>query len=1066
MLLADPDVRVGQPGGRLMSDVLLGAAADTAQERAAVSDADRLVALRVLGIDSAVLREQPAVQFNADALDLVALRSVALGRDGTAARRVCLDAFELLRALIATTDSPAGSVESLEVRVRAAVFALLADRPTQARQVLDDVDPSTAASLDGNWGDGVYHSVLILWALVIRKRGWEDLDQVHSLLARLREIQPDKEPSYLADRAGQASVAWRLVVAFHLIRAAEIIAEYQERGSVDGRFDPMEQAEVHFDRAIAAADATGSPSLAHLARLLGQCARRLVANSVWRAARGAGSRVAEFVASLASRQRERPLFDLLPPQRQVLIESGLIASGRRSVVVSLPTSAGKTLIAQFRILQALDRYERERGWVVYTAPTRALVNQITARLRRDFAPLDLRVERVSPALEVDSVEEELLGGSASEPFRILVATPEKLDLLLRGGWVERVARPLTLVVVDEAHNLASEDRGLKLELLLATVNREAREASFLMLTPFIPNGDEIAGWLDSDNSEAIELGLEWLPNDRIIGLAHLEKGPKLGDSLIQAETLTTTGGSLHVDERVTIAAGRPLGMTHSELKAGQSALAGAVAAALHRRGSSVVLVQQPRHSWSIAEKLAEAIDESPSRYPEQVAAVKSVLAAEYGSEYPLIKLIDRGVGVHHSGLSDEIRLILEWLTESGALHTIVATTTLAQGMNFPVSNVVLASHQYPYGQDMPPEDFWNIAGRAGRADHGQPGVVLLAATDEERAATLTNFVTRNVVALNSTLIKMVQSALASYGDLDLARLSMVGSWSSFLQFIAHTYRQVGERRFAAQVEQVLRGTLGFRALRATHPDWADLLVQRVNQYSANLVGKQLSLVDATGFSWESVSAALARLSGTDVRPESWTPDLLAGQSPLLKDLVGVLLRVPELRQQLLDRLDPAEAEGDFIARLVKDWVAGRSIQQLATEYFTTDQQGRTRTEVDAVTRCCQRMFGSILPGVSWGLSALQALSLSRAGPDAEVSDLGKDVPAFVFYGVNSREAVALRLFGVPRAAATALAKSREGESAAQLRASLAASTEADWHASMGESGPAYYRTWRLVEGMV
>jgi replicative superfamily II helicase len=1048
-----------------MSDTLLDTIASTESVRDALKEADRVVALQVLGIESARLREQAAVEFNADALDIVALRAVMTGRSNHQTRRVCLDAFELLRGLITARAQRPIETPELEMRVRAAAFALLADRPTQARQVLDDVDTDSIVAVDADWGAEIYRSVLLLWSLVIRRRGWDDLDGVHDILTRLREVQHQREPTYLEDNSGQAEVAWRLVVAFHLLRAAEIIAEYQEHGSVDGRFDPIEQAEAHFDRAAAAADGSGVPGLGYLARLLDQCSRQLIANSVWRVARGAGSRVAEFVGTLASRDRSRPVLDLLPPQRQVLLEEGLVASGRRSIVVSLPTSAGKTLIAQFRVLQALDRYEREGGWVAYTAPTRALVNQITARFRRDLAPLGVRVERVSPALEVDSVEEELLATTDEEPFRVLVATPEKLDLLLRGGWVAEVGRPLTLVVVDEAHNLASEGRGLKLELLLATVNSEAREASFLLLTPFIPNGQEIASWLDNENSQAIELGLEWLPNDRIIGLARLDRGSRRGDAVIQAETLVTSGASLHVDEPVTLASGRPLGLTHSSLKT-QTALAAATAAALHKRGSSVVLVQQPAHSWKVAEQLAQSIDEGPPAQLEDVAAVKTVLAAEYGSDYPLVSLIDRGVGVHHSGLSDEVRLLLEWLTESGALHTIVATTTLAQGMNFPVSNVVLATHQYPYGEVMPPEDFWNIAGRAGRADHGQAGVVLLAAPTEDRAITLAQFVERNVTALNSTLVQMVQSAISLYGDLDLVRLSLVGSWSSFLQFIAHTYRQVGDAGFAAQVEQVLRGTLGFRSLRASHPDWADLLVRRVNEYSANLAGKPLSLVDATGFSWESVSATLARLSDTSMTPDSWTPELLEGRSPLLTELVGVLLRVPELREQLLERLDPAEAEGDFIARVVKDWVAGRSIQELASDYFMIDSRGNPRDPLVALTRCCQRLFGSILPGVSWGLSALQALSLSRAGADAEVSDLGKDVPAFVFYGVNSREAVALRLFGVPRTAASALAPSMAGQSAAEMRASLASTTDADWRAAVGESGGAYYRTWRLVEGMV
>ena len=64
--------------------------------------------------------------------------------------------------------------------------------------------------------------------------------------------------------------------------------------------------------------------------------------------------------------------------------------------------------------------------------------------------------------------------------------------MLRGGWEQKIGRPLTLVIVDEAHGLASEVRGLRLELLLATINRESQNAQFLLLTPFVPNAAEIA----------------------------------------------------------------------------------------------------------------------------------------------------------------------------------------------------------------------------------------------------------------------------------------------------------------------------------------------------------------------------------------------------------------------------------------------------------------------------------------------------------------------------------------------------------------------------------------------
>ena len=54
----------------------------------------------------------------------------------------------------------------------------------------------------------------------------------------------------------------------------------------------------------------------------------------------------------------------------------------------MPTSGGKTLLAEFKILQALNQFAADKGWVAYVAPTRALVSQITRRLRKDFGPKD------------------------------------------------------------------------------------------------------------------------------------------------------------------------------------------------------------------------------------------------------------------------------------------------------------------------------------------------------------------------------------------------------------------------------------------------------------------------------------------------------------------------------------------------------------------------------------------------------------------------------------------------------------------------------------------------------
>ena len=263
-------------------------------------------------------------------------------------------------------------------------------------------------------------------------------------------------------------------------------------------------------------------------------------------------------------------------------------------------------------------------------------------------------------------------------------------------------------------------------MLLATINRECRHAQFLLLTPFVPNADEIARWLDPDSHRSIELGVDWTPNDRVIAIARPRKGKARGDFGIDLLARHTTRKTIAVPEALALEA-RPhtngrrrlLGLSWSKVANSPGWLAAATAQVLKRRGTVIVLVDQPRRSWSVAE--AFKVDENRiTRKSEDLGHVQHFLADEMGADFPLGALLEYGVGVHHAGLSDDTRTIVEWLTERNELRVLVATTTIAQGVNFPVSGVVFASHQYPYGQDMPPEDFWNIAGRARPRRSGRP----------------------------------------------------------------------------------------------------------------------------------------------------------------------------------------------------------------------------------------------------------------------------------------------------------------------------------------------------------
>ncbi|HCD3002941.1 TPA: DEAD/DEAH box helicase [Enterobacter cloacae] len=981
-------------------------------------------------------------------------------------RRTAEDAFRLLRI----QPLPEAPMEAATQLLRASALAVIGDRGADAARwlrALEDDQTSPTLPLDSaDWGERCWAVLTDIWLRLVRKKGWSDRDTVLERVAALRDAQQTFERNYLGSFAPLAAKrsALELIAIYHLTKAADVLAHYITDGVVEDSYQIQPVLDSHFDRAVAACDTGQLLELGPLTRLLARAAAQMVENSLWTVTRAVNSRVTRFVRELVSRGRgDRALFDVLPPQRRTLAECGLLGSSRRAVVVSLPTSSGKTLIAQFRMLQALNQFDDQKGWVAYLAPSRALVNQITRQLRRDFQPLGVVVERVSPALEVNGIEAGLLADSQDDTqFRVLVATPEKFDLMMRQSWEEKIGRPLTLVVVDEAHTIQDKERGLRLELLLATINRECREAQFLLLTPFIENAREVARWLGGQNSDDISLGVDWQPNDRAIGIVSpLDAGALKGKSRdyhLSFQAVHTSRPSIRLDEDFSLGKEEALAVSLSKAK-DIGTLAAMTARKLSRRGPVIVMHSRPDYVWKLAEKLKGNCSET---LPDDVRFVQSYVAAELGAEFPLVALLAHRIGVHHGGLPEEVRMLMEWLFEKGHLNALAATTTLAQGVNFPVSGVVMAATQYPFGQDMPPEDFWNIAGRAGRVSQGQLGVVALVAKDESEVAQKREFINRNTGDLNSALIQIAQAAADGLEDLGLI-VYRHPEWSSFLQYLAHTYRQMGQpSNFADQIEQVLRGTFGFEKLRTSDSQIARRLLNGIHRYVDYLASpsQPLKLVDSTGFSLQSIRTVLTHKG--DLGPDSWNRErLFSSGDNTLKNMMGVLLRVPELRDNLNSVLGGRSPDGDKLACILKDWVNGEDIAHIAKQYFSEDGADA----VTALTKCGQNLFGKLTHTTSWGLNALLAITTAELDDD-ERSRLS-NLPSQVYYGVATDEAVSLRLLGVPRRAAPRLAEAlrltRE-DSLPAIRQRLENLPEQVWSEALGKEGTVYRKAWMILDG--
>ncbi len=933
------------------------------------------------------------------------------------------------------------------------------------------------------WDRRLLYRLFHCWIRLFRKRGWDDLDRIREIIAGLRDDQQHFEKDRLRNGSCEEhrAIALRLAALYHWAKGTEILAHYMLQGQPTNPFGSLDK---HFDGAINSATASGDAQHELILRWLHATARIMVSNSLWWATRAVNSQTTDFVRAL-TRREHRPMFEMLPPQRAALLEQGLLDQAKTAIVIDLPTSGGKTLLAEFRILQALNQFDVERGWVCYVAPTRALCAQITRVLRNDFNPIRIRVEQLTAAVEVDAFEEEILT-EKDQPFRILVVTPEKLSLVIRNKRVED--RPLALVVMDEAHNLETKNRGLRIELLLATVKMDCPHANFLLLMPYVEEAESVARWLAQDVSagQAISLGTApWKPNERIIGLySAVPNTSQRAGWHMQFKTLTTTPKAMPLHGTHRVGKVKPIDVPKSTViaKNGQNNLGletAAMATTMASRGTSIAIANKISTVWTMAANAAQSLPKYDS-VPPDIRLVQDFLRTELGPHFQLVDTLEKGVGVHHAGLSDDVRALMEWLAETGTLRVLCATTTIARGINFPVSSVFLQTHKYPYGQEMSSREFWNLAGRAGRLGHDSVGVVGLAEGSDPES--IVKFVSRSTGALVSRLVSQLNE-LAEQGR--LARLSeelWQDQWEDFRCYVAHLWAE--KKNLDAVLsgsEQLLRQTFGYTTLRndPTQRHKADILLNATRAYARRLSvmrGGVAELADSTGFSPEGVTRAIRELHNleTKLTPSDWAPESLFGEGGRIADLYGVMLNVRQLKRQL------GEIRGDGhgkvrISNITRDWVNGKAIDAIARKYFLRETDGGDRTR--AITDACRAIYRTIVNSGTWGIAALSRVSrLDLDGLSEAEQRRIKTLPAMIYHGVQTEDAVLMRMNAAPRSVAENLGRLyREtvGEnddrySVVQAREFLKALTVRDWRRAKPDnaavSGGGYKRLWNVLSG--
>lgn len=252
------------------------------------------------------------------------------------------------------------------------------------------------------------------------------------------------------------------------------------------------------------------------------------------------------------------------------------------------------------------------------------------------------------------------------------------------------------------------------------------------------------------------------------------------------------------------------------------------------------------------------------------------------------------------------------------------------------------------------------------------GIVGIAVDCKEtpHALKAMRFVKKSVENVISVLVQLVNESIESGDTLNLKTIYHQPEWSNFLGYLAHMYNQSENlQNFISQVEITLRNTYGYLQLETKE---RAILLDAVTNYAAELDGNRDNSLfsDLTGFSPETVQSTIEKVESLEIEQSDWDSSrLFSGSSETLTKLMGVMLEdIPEIKKGLSEiNTTGTMITNSSLSNIVSDWVSGKELTKISTEYFGG-------SDVDSMRNCVSAIYGKVSNFATWGLSAIQKIS--------------------------------------------------------------------------------------------
>ena len=368
-----------------------------------------------------------------------------------------------------------------------------------------------------------------------------------------------------------------------------------------------------------------------------------------------------------------------------------------NVLLGSPTGSGKTVAAELAMWWAFR--EKPGSKVVYIAPMKALVRERVQDWRK-------RLTRQMGLKLVELTGDNTPDTRTIRDADIIITTPEKWDGISRSWQTRGYVRQVSLVIIDEIHLLGG-DRGPILEIIVSRMNYIASQSKgsvrLVGMSTACANATDLGNWLGvkqglfnfrhSVRPVPLEIYIDGFPEQR--GFCPLMQSMN----------------------RPTFLAIK----THSPEK------------------PVIVFVASRRQTRLTAKDLINfcGMEDNPRRFVRMSEDDLQLNLARVKDE-ALREALSFGIGLHHAGLVESDRQLAEELFANNKIQVLVATSTLAWGVNLPAHLVVVKGTQFFDAKiegykDMDLTDVLQMLGRAGRPQFDTSGIARIFTQDAKKA---------------------------------------------------------------------------------------------------------------------------------------------------------------------------------------------------------------------------------------------------------------------------------------------------------------------------------------------